>query len=87
MLTANPEGLIELEGGVGSVSVRRLFGCLQIDMGSSAFAVGMLRDIGEKNTSTRVRSGKDWTSTTCNKHTERMQHAPTMHAAGMQHRY
>ena len=45
MPTANAEGWIEWEGGIGKVSARRVSGHLQTRRGSSAFAVGMLRDI------------------------------------------
>ena len=43
MPTANAEGYIKSEGGVGEVSARRVFRRLPDRHGSSAFAVGMLR--------------------------------------------
>ena len=44
MPTADAEGWMESEGSIGEASARRVFTHLQIDHGSSAFAVGMLRD-------------------------------------------
>ena len=50
MPTVNAEGYIRLEGGVGEVSVSRVFGYLPISHGSSAFAVGMLPRYQKKET-------------------------------------
>ena len=49
MPTANAEGQIRPEGGIGKVSVRRVFRCPLDRHGPSVLAVGMLRDVGNQS--------------------------------------
>ena len=58
MPTANAEGWVGSEGGVGRVSARRVFGHPSDRRGASAFAGGMLGDIQKKTRSAEEETAR-----------------------------
>ena len=67
---------MDRRGGIGEVSARRVFRHLQIGHGSSALAVGMLRDMEKKN-----RARTNVTEVTLRKSYKELQQAtPTGHS-------
>ena len=62
MPTANAEGQIESEGGIGRASARRVFRVPSDRRGSSAFAVGMRRNFEKKTILRKTRSTQTTTT-------------------------